>query len=50
MPSKVWDEISYPLSNFNGAAVEVLQWISNFIPHLMMDVIITHTETKVKPY
>ena len=23
MPSKVWDEITYPFLNFNGAAVEV---------------------------
>ena len=29
----VWDEITYPIPNFNGAAVEVWEWISNFIPH-----------------
>ena len=23
MPSKVWDEITYPFINFNGATVEV---------------------------
>ena len=23
MPSKVWDEITYPFLNFNGATVEV---------------------------
>ena len=32
--SKVWDEISYPFPNFNGAAVEVWKWNSNFIPQL----------------
>ena len=30
---KVWDEITYPLPNFNGCTVEVWEWISNFIPH-----------------
>ena len=28
---KVLDEITYPFSNFNGKAVEVGEWISNFI-------------------
>ena len=31
---KVWDEITNPFLNFNGATVEVFEWISNFIPHL----------------
>ena len=39
MPSKVRDGITYPSPNFNGAAVEVWELISNFIPHFMMDVI-----------
>ena len=39
MPSKVWDDITYPFPNFNGSTVEVLEWISNFTPHIMMDVI-----------
>ena len=30
---KAWDEITYPFSNFNGGAVEVWDWISNFIQH-----------------
>ena len=30
----VWDEIIYPFLNFNGATVEVYEWISNFIPHI----------------
>ena len=33
MPSKAWDEITYPFLNFNGCTVEVQEWISNFIPH-----------------
>ena len=39
MPSKVWDESIYPFPNFNGTAIEVWEWISNFIPHFAMDVI-----------
>ena len=33
MPSKVWDEITDPFSNFNGCTVEVWEWLSNFIQH-----------------
>ena len=33
------DEITYPFPNFNGCTIEVQTWISNFIPHLIMDVI-----------
>ena len=29
----MWDEITYPFLNYNGATVEVKEWISNFIPH-----------------
>ena len=36
---KVWDEITYPFPNFNGAAVEVWEWLSNFIPHFTRYVI-----------
>ena len=36
MPSKVWDEIAYPFPNFNGATVDVWEWISNFIPRFTM--------------
>ena len=31
MPNKVWDEITDPFSNFNGATVEVWEWISNLL-------------------
>ena len=40
MPSKKWDEITYPFPNFNGGTVEVWEWINNFIPHIVMDAII----------
>ena len=30
MPCKVWGEITYPFQNFNGFAIEVLEWKSNF--------------------
>ena len=39
MSSKVWDEIIYPLPNFNGCTVEVWEWINNFISHFMKDII-----------
>ena len=38
--SKVWDEITYPFPNFNGGTVEVWEWLSNFIRHFIIDVII----------
>ena len=38
--AQVWDEITYPFPNFNGYTVEVWEWISYFIPHFEMDVII----------
>ena len=37
--SKVWDKIAYPFLNFNGCTVEVWEWINNFIPGFVMDVI-----------
>ena len=36
---KVWDEITYPFPNFNGAVIEVCSWLSNFIPHFTVHVI-----------
>ena len=39
MPGIVWDEIFYPLPNFNRCILEVWEWMSNFIPHFIMDVI-----------
>ena len=37
---EILDEITYPFPNFNGAAVEVWEWISNFIPHFMKRVML----------
>ena len=39
MHSKVPGEITYPFTNFNGTTIEVWEWISNVILHLMMDLI-----------
>ena len=39
IPSKVWDEITYPFPNFNGRTVEGWEWISNFTAHYTLDVI-----------
>ena len=39
MLNEVWNQITYLFLNFNGATVEVYEWISNYIPHFMMDVI-----------
>ena len=39
MVSKVLDEIAYPFPNFNGCTAEVWEWIYNFIPHFIMDII-----------
>ena len=40
--------ITYPFPNFNGGTVEVWEWVSNFIPHFIMDVI-TFSSLKNKP-
>ena len=40
MPSKVWGQITYPFPNFNRWSVEVWEWISNFIAHFIINVII----------
>ena len=39
MSGKVCDEITYPFTNFNGTTVEVWEWISHFITHIITDVI-----------
>ena len=36
---KLWNKITCPFPNLNGAAVEVWDWISNFIQHLTLRVI-----------
>ena len=30
----MWNEITYPFPNFNGATVYVWEWISNVLPHI----------------
>ena len=47
MPSKVWDEITYPFLNFNGP-LKFSGGISNFTPQFKLDLII-HAGIKVKP-
>ena len=37
--SKMWDAIAYPSLDFNVAIIEVWEWISNFIPNDIMDVV-----------
>ena len=39
IPSKVWNEITYPFPNFKGATAEVWIMVSNFTPHFMSKVI-----------
>ena len=39
MPTIVWDNITYQFPNFIGWPVEVWEWMSNFIPYVLMDVI-----------
>ena len=45
MSSKVCDKITYPFPNFNGCTVEAWVWISNFIPHFIIDVMLNSTRT-----
>ena len=37
MPSERRNGIIYAFPNFNGCTVEVWDWISNFIPHIILD-------------
>ena len=39
MPRKELDEITYLFQNFSGTTVEVWEWISDFMPHFIMDVV-----------
>ena len=45
---KMYDEITYPFPNFNGATVEVLEWISNFIHTLLGMWLLIHAGITVK--
>ena len=44
------DEITYPFPNFNGATVEVWEWISNFITHFTCICLLIHAGIKDNPY
>ena len=44
----VWDEIAYPFPNFNDYAVEVYKWVSIFILHYWLCLLI-HAGIKVNP-
>ena len=46
-PWKLWNEITYPFPNLNGAIVEAWDWISCFISHVIMDMIICPCWIKV---
>ena len=48
MPSQVWHEIINSFPIFNGCIIEVCEWVSNLIPHIIIDVI-TYPGIKVKP-
>ena len=37
MPSQVWDEAPFNFTNVNGSTVH--EWIRNYIPHFIMNVI-----------
>ena len=39
MLSNVWNGITYLFQNFNSVTIEVWEWISNFIHHIIKDVI-----------
>ena len=45
MCSNVWGEIIYLFPNLNGFTIEVWEWVSNFTPQFIIDVI-TYPSTK----
>ena len=49
IPTKAWLNLAHPFQNFNGCAFEVWEWISNFIPQFIMDVITYPCWVKVNP-
>ena len=58
MPSKEYDDITYPFPNFNSCTIETHHWnlmvqlecISSFTPHFIMDVLFIHVGIKVNPF
>ena len=49
MPIKVYDEITYPFPYFNGATIEVCEWVNNFNPHVLMELIINKSPPPTHP-
>ena len=49
MPHNVSDKITYPFPNFNGAAVEVLEWISDFIKRFIWMWLLIHAVIQDNP-
>ena len=47
---KEWDEITYPLSNFNSEAIDVQEWRSNFIFILLHIWLTIYAEIDINPY
>ena len=43
----MWDNITYPFPNCDGRAIEILEWISNCIPHFTWCVITFYAGFKV---
>ena len=39
MSNKMGNDITYPFQNVNGEAIDVSEWLSNFILHFIVDVI-----------
>ena len=47
--NKLWYKITYPFSDFNNAKVEVGERISNFIPHVVMHLLLIRAGIEVNP-
>ena len=46
---EVWDEITYPVPNFNGATIEIWEWIGNFTHTLLGTRLVIHAEITLNP-
>ena len=46
---EVWDEITYPFTNFNGATVEVWEWINDFVSYSTGMWLLIHAGIKIDP-
>ena len=50
MHHKAWNKITYPFPNFNSAAVEIQDWISNFTRTLLSMWLVINVVIDVNPY